>query len=198
MVGATRRGNLKNPLTAGAIQMGVLCWKSDLRQWLLTPLNDIVGPIRRKGRLDGRFRSEMFHSVLRTRVVTSIVSVLVGCALLLGINVGPANADRDGRQETFEFIFYYNSGWGGSWIDFAGSHYSLNGYNFITSGSGMGQAVKNNSGSVANCHPTALAQVWYLSNCAGIADTVYPNAKRDLYNTYNENASFCFIYDWEN
>ncbi|WP_328750787.1 peptidase inhibitor family I36 protein [Streptomyces sp. NBC_00285] len=70
---------------------------------------------------------------------------------------------------------------------------NLAGYTFLSSGTGKGQAVKNNAASFWNASPDSIATVFYLSNFGGACDTFAPMASTDkLARTYNENASFDF------
>ncbi|MFE9913191.1 peptidase inhibitor family I36 protein [Streptomyces clavifer] len=54
---------------------------------------------------------------------------------------------------------------------------------------GHGELVKNNAASMWN-DSTRTVRVFYNSNFVGVYDDCAPNAKRNLANTYNENASF--------
>lgn len=98
--------------------------------------------------------------------------------------------------ETYCMKFYYNSGIAGSYTVFRGfDHYSLNGYTFLSSGAGQGQAVKNNAASAVNLAPYNLV-IYFNSNLAGACDALPAFGDTDngpgqrLQNTYNDNASF--------
>lgn len=102
-------------------------------------------------------------------------------------------AGQDGVRESGEFIFYFNSGYAGSWSDFAASKGDLAGYTFLKSGlAGYTELVKRNSASVENNRNQA-ARVYFSSNYAGASDYVDPLGQRNLVNTYNENASFRWV-----
>ncbi|MFE3851354.1 hypothetical protein ACFXPN_09450 [Streptomyces griseorubiginosus] len=91
-------------------------------------------------------------------------------------------------------VFYYNSGLSGSHTAFTDDGVSnLAGYNFLSSGSGKGQTVKNNAASFWNASVDHIATVFFNSNYGGACDTFAPLADTNkLAKTYNENASFDF------
>ncbi|MEU7582273.1 hypothetical protein AB0B50_32345 [Streptomyces sp. NPDC041068] len=56
--------------------------------------------------------------------------------------------------------------------------------------SGSGKPVKNNAASAQNKSGTYKATVYFNSWWKGASDTLRPNTKKNLKNTYNQNASF--------
>lgn len=116
-----------------------------------------------------------------------------GLGVTLFVSPAANAAAQDGVTHRSEFVFYYNSGWKGSLSDFKSSKANLAGYNFLSNGNGKGQAVKNNSASVANFHSSRNARVYYNSNYAGANDLVPKYTKIQLTNTYNDNASYKWL-----
>ncbi|MFG2317761.1 peptidase inhibitor family I36 protein [Streptomyces tendae] len=124
-------------------------------------------------------------------------SVGVTVAATAGLVVGIAPQSQASASltcpdsETYCMMFYYNTGYAGSYTVFRGfDHYSLNGYTYLAAGAGKGQAVKNNAASASNLARYSL-EIYYNSNLAGACDSIpaYSGAYK-LVNTYNENASF--------
>jgi len=121
-----------------------------------------------------------------------MLGVTAGLLAPLGL-ISTANAaNQDGNPQYKEFNFYYLSNIVGSLSDFENSKSNLSGYAFLSAGSGQGQAVKNNSASVSNNHPTKAVRVYFNSGYVGSYDNVNPITSRNLSVTYNENASFQF------
>ena len=106
------------------------------------------------------------------RSAKAAILAIVSCAVIIGL-ARPAQAvGQDAAIDNNEFIFYYNSNYGGSYVDFAGAKANLAGYDFLKSGlAGYGQGVKNNAASVANLRG-ATARVYFNSNYAGVYDQV--------------------------
>lgn len=99
-------------------------------------------------------------------------------------------------SDPYCMVFYYNSGLSGSRTAFVGfDHYSLDGYKFLSSGTGKGQKVKNNAASAVNLSAYDL-NIYYNSNLSGACDSIPPFGDTNsgpndrLQRTYNENASF--------
>ena len=127
------------------------------------------------------------------RVVTVAAAIASIAALGTVTAPGASAAGQDGVAESEEFIFFYNSNYGGSYSDFASNKPDLAGYTFLRQGlNGYGQAVKNNSASVYN-NRTQAARVYFNSGYAGAVDQVPGMSGRNLTLTYNENASFRWI-----
>ena len=102
-------------------------------------------------------------------------------------------ANQDGTPNDGEFVFYYNSGCANALSDFTGSHKTLNGYVFLTSLPGHGQAVKNNSACGGNFNFNSNVRVYFNSYCQGINDLIPARQYGNFTNVYNENASFKFL-----
>ena len=122
------------------------------------------------------------------------IAVAAAMGLGLSLSIAPAAhaANQDGTINSNEFVFYYNSYWAGSFSDFTSAKSNLAGYVFLSSGSGQGQAVKNNSASVEN-YRNQHARVFFNSGYAGANDLVPALTGVQLSNTYNDNASFRWI-----
>ncbi|SHN22540.1 hypothetical protein [Actinacidiphila paucisporea] len=132
---------------------------------------------------------------------------VVALATIGGVN--PAHATTNGTYTSCAhydetLCVFYNSGLAGSHIGIFGTvNYSLipwtcpsdgcRAYNFITSGAGYSQPVKNNAGSVYNENPGSTYYVFYNSNQQGPDDYWAPEGLGTWYGnlnvTYNENAS---------
>lgn len=120
------------------------------------------------------------------------VSVAAGLLAPLGLMSAAHASDQDGRSDSREFVFYYNSNNFGSPSDFENSKSNLAGYVFLGPGTGQGTAVKNHAASVSNNHPTKTVNVYFNSGYQGVFDSTAPYTNRNLSKTYNENASFQF------
>jgi peptidase inhibitor family I36 len=108
---------------------------------------------------------------------------------------GPAAAAaRDGKCDSGEFCYYYNSGEAGSISDFTGSlaDYGTTEpscYDFKGAGAGKGICVKNNAASVWN-RTSKTVRVFYNSGYAGAHQDFAAGAKGNLNATLkNNNAS---------
>ncbi|MER5937894.1 peptidase inhibitor family I36 protein [Streptomyces sp. NPDC001928] len=131
------------------------------------------------------------------RLSRKLASLGVTAAATAGLVIGVApqsNADAAltcPDTQTYCMVFYYNTGQAGSRTVFRGfDHYSLNGYTFLSTGAGKGQAVKNNAASALNLAPYNLV-IYYNSNLAGACDAMDEfGSAHQLKNTYNNNASF--------
>ncbi|MET8826787.1 hypothetical protein ABZX40_09325 [Streptomyces sp. NPDC004610] len=135
---------------------------------------------------------------LRRKIATLGITAAATAGFTLGMapqsQAAPTLVCPD--HETYCMTFYYNSGLAGSRTTFVGfDHYSLNGYTFLGSGAGKGQAVKNNAASAVNLAPYNLV-IYFNSNLAGACDSLPPFRSTNdgpgqrLQNTYNDNASF--------
>ncbi|MFJ8311018.1 MULTISPECIES: hypothetical protein [unclassified Streptomyces] len=102
---------------------------------------------------------------------------------------------------TFKFRLFYNSGQKNAWIRFGYSEQNFGAgdgssgyliYHYCKdTGDGSGQKVKNNAASARNYKTSQCwAYTYYNSWYQGPADLIDTNTGRNLYNTYNENASF--------
>ncbi len=118
----------------------------------------------------------------------------LGAALLgLGLLSAPAAQAADAKNgvcESGEFCLYYNSDHQGSMVDLANSQKTYGTgagcIEFISTGSGKGQCVKNNTASVWN-RENAVVTVFYKSDWAGSIDSIPSGAKVNLKSTLKNN-----------
>jgi murein DD-endopeptidase MepM/ murein hydrolase activator NlpD len=108
---------------------------------------------------------------------------------------GPATAAaRDGKCDSAEFCYYYNSGEAGSISDFTGSVGDYGAtqpscYDFKGAGAGKGLCVKNNAASVWN-RTSKTVRVFFNSGYGGASQDFAAGAKGNLNATLkNNNAS---------
>ncbi|GLW65197.1 hypothetical protein Arub01_34410 [Actinomadura rubrobrunea] len=127
--------------------------------------------------------------------VTTAAIAFGGAASVLA---SPASAAaRDGKCDSGEFCYYYNSNNQGSVSDFTGSvaNYGTSQpscYDFKGPGNGKGQCIKNNAASVWN-RSSKTVRVYYNSNYGGAYQDFKPGAKGNLNATLkNQNASHEF------
>ena len=130
----------------------------------------------------------------RLTKVLSIVG-LVGAVTAPVLVVSPAQAaSRDGRCDSGEFCYYYNSNEAGSVSDFVGSMDDYGAtqptcYEFKGRGNGRGLCVKNHAASVWN-RTGKTVRVYYNSNFAGAYQDFRPGTRGNLRAALkNENAS---------
>lgn len=103
-------------------------------------------------------------------------------------------AARDGKCQSGEFCYNYNSDLGGSWSDFTSSvgNYGTSQpdcYEFKGAGAGKGTCIKNDAGGFWN-RTGKKVTIFYNSGHAGKAVTVEPGQKGKLpAAVYNDNAS---------
>lgn len=124
-------------------------------------------------------------------ILAVVVSALAGATVV----ASPAfAADRDGRCDSGEFCYYFNSDNAGSVSDFTDSQDDYGTtqpscYEFKGAGNGQGVCVKNNAASVWN-RTSKTVRVFFNSNFAGAHQDFAPGAKGNLNATLkNNNAS---------
>jgi biotin carboxyl carrier protein len=127
------------------------------------------------------------------RFAVGLVAVLGVAAALVGTAPTASATARNGVCESGEFCLYYNSGNAGSRVDLVNSQrdYGTGAgcITFVSSGSGQGQCVKNNTASVWNRTGKPVF-VFYNSDFGGVFDQIPVNAQVDLNtNVKNNNAS---------
>ncbi|MCT2292595.1 peptidoglycan DD-metalloendopeptidase family protein [Janibacter hoylei] len=132
------------------------------------------------------------------RTTTTRTATALGLlALTAGglFTASPAQAaDRDGRCDSGEFCYNFNSDLGGSWSDFKGSvtDYGTSQpgcYEFKGAGAGKGKCIKNDAGGFWNKTGKKVT-IYYNSGHVGKSVTVAPGAKGKLpAAVYNNNAS---------
>ncbi len=127
------------------------------------------------------------------RMAAGLVAVIGLAAGLLATAPAATAAARDGVCQSGEFCLYYNSNHGGSLVDLVNSQrdYGTGSgcVTFVSSGSGRGQCVKNNTASVWNRTGKPVF-VFYNSDFGGTYDQVPNGAKVNLNsNVKNNNAS---------
>ena len=131
-------------------------------------------------------------------LLKSLQATIVSAVVVLAASVAfpsPASAAaRDGRCNSGEFCYYFNSNQAGSVSDFADSldDYGTTQptcYEFRGAGAGKGICVKNNAASVWN-RSAKTVRVYFNSNFAGAHQDFAPGAKGNLSATLkNNNAS---------
>ncbi|TDB81651.1 cell surface protein [Actinomadura sp. KC216] len=127
--------------------------------------------------------------------VTAATAAIGGTVLA---TVSPASAAaRDGKCDSGEFCYYFNSGNAGSISDFTSSvdDYGTEQpscYDFKGAGNGKGKCIKNNAASVWN-RSSKTVRVYYNSNYGGAYQDFKAGAKGNLNSTLkNQNASHQF------
>ncbi len=132
------------------------------------------------------------------RKILTLVGVAVAVAApSLAVDTPALAASRDGKCDSGEFCYYYNSNQAGSISDFTGSigNYGTTQpscYDFKGAGNGKGVCVKNNAASVWN-RSSKTVRVYFNSNYGGASQDFKPGAKGNLNATLkNGNASHKF------
>ncbi|MER8184708.1 hypothetical protein [Kitasatospora sp. NPDC094015] len=155
----------------------------------------------------------------RGRVRTAAFAGFLAVAALSASGVAHAEGDptRGGASETytnpeqcadqseeFRFRFYYNSNYGGAWVNIGhslpdlarlepgGSYPGTYPMGFCDKGNGAGQNVANNAASAYNWYRGYCATVHYNSWYRGATDQIFPNNGTNLSATYNNNKSISF------
>ncbi|MFD5517661.1 peptidase inhibitor family I36 protein [Streptomyces sp. NPDC127066] len=135
---------------------------------------------------------------IRRAISTSVVPLAAAIALVIP-TAGSASAtastgcNASGTHNGCIRLFY-NSDRAGSSTYFDANVSDLAGYTFLTSGTGKGNAVKNNAASALNDSPT-MVTIYYNSGYVGACDTLSAYAISDkLHYTYNNDASFRWDY----
>ncbi|GAA4380927.1 hypothetical protein GCM10023088_44930 [Actinomadura verrucosospora] len=133
-----------------------------------------------------------------TKALTATATGAVTLGGIASVYVLPASAAaRDGKCDSGEFCYYYNSDNQGSISDFTGSiaDYGTTQpscYDFKGDGNGKGLCVKNNAASVWN-NTGKTVRVYYNSNYGGSYQDFSAGAKGNLNATLkNQNASHEF------
>lgn len=128
----------------------------------------------------------------RTATALGLLALTAGTGLA---TASPAQADaRDGKCQSGEFCYNYNSDLKGSWSDFRGSvgNYGTSQpscYEFKGAGKGKSKCIKNDAGGFWNRSGKKVT-IYYNSGHAGKSVTVKPGAKGKLpAGVYNDNAS---------
>ncbi len=131
------------------------------------------------------------------KLLTMTGMAIVAAIPLIGFGDPAFAAARDGKCNSGEFCYYYNSDNAGSISDFAGSvdDYGTTQpgcYDFKGPGNGKGKCVKNNAASVWNRSGQPV-RVFFNSGYSGTYQQVAAGAKANLNSTIkNENASHRF------
>ncbi|MFI0454264.1 peptidase inhibitor family I36 protein [Actinomadura sp. 6N118] len=131
----------------------------------------------------------------RIFTATTAVVALGGAVLITAM---PASAaSRNGKCESGEFCYYFNSGTKGSLSDFTGSVADYGAkqpkcFDFKSAGTGKGKCVKNNAASVWNRSKKTI-RVYFNSNYGGRYQDFKAGAKGNLNSGLkNQNASHQF------
>ncbi|WP_158603006.1 peptidase inhibitor family I36 protein [Jiangella rhizosphaerae] len=111
-------------------------------------------------------------------------------AAVAALSAAPAAQawEGDGRCETGEVCLYWGGNYTGAFRDYSGSVWDFAGHRYPNNGTGAGQSVKNNAASVIN-RDGAAAIIYYNEGYTGPYDYVAPYTRRNLYYTWNDNAS---------
>ncbi|GGP95449.1 peptidoglycan hydrolase-like amidase [Actinomadura coerulea] len=134
---------------------------------------------------------------LISRLTATTAALALGGTALIPASPASAAA-RDGKCDSGEFCYYYNSDNQGSISDFTGSvaDYGTTQpscYDFKGDGNGKGLCVKNNAASVWN-NSTKTVRVYYNSNYGGSYQDFKAGTKGNLNATLkNQNASHQFL-----
>ena len=140
--------------------------------------------------------------LMATVTATAASAIAAGTAMSLG---GPGSAlaasaaagDRNGKCESGEFCYYYNSGNKGSLSDFRGSVANYGDkqpscYEYKGKGKGKGRCVKNDAASAWN-RSSKTVRVYFNSNYGGNYQDFKPGQKANLKaGIKNQNASHEF------
>jgi peptidoglycan hydrolase-like amidase len=131
------------------------------------------------------------------RLIAAAAAMALGGAVL--VSAPPASAaSRNGKCESGEFCYYFNSDNKGSVSDFTGSvaDYGTEQpscYDFKGTGNGKGKCVKNAAASVWN-RSSKTVRVYYNSNYGGTHQDFKAGAKGNLNSSLkNQNASHQFL-----
>jgi murein DD-endopeptidase MepM/ murein hydrolase activator NlpD len=132
------------------------------------------------------------------RKILTLAGVAIAVATpVLAVDTPALAASRDGKCDSGEFCYYYNSNQAGSISDFTGSiaDYGTTQpscYDFKGAGNGKGVCVKNNAASVWN-RSSKKVRVYFNSNYSGASQDFKAGAKGNLNATLkNQNASHKF------
>jgi murein DD-endopeptidase MepM/ murein hydrolase activator NlpD len=134
---------------------------------------------------------------MSTKTIALAAAVISAAAPVLAVSPPASAASRDGKCDTGEFCYYFNSAQEGSVSDFTGSVADYGTaqpscYEFKGAGNGKGRCVKNNAASVWN-RSTKTVRVYFNSGYSGASQDFKPGAKGNLNATLkNENASHQF------
>ncbi|WP_018157466.1 peptidoglycan DD-metalloendopeptidase family protein [Demetria terragena] len=133
---------------------------------------------------------------IKNRTATALGVLALGATSFTGVALaGSAQAaDRDGKCDSGEFCYNFNSDLKGSWSDFKSSvgDYGTNAktcYEFKGAGAGKSKCIKNEAGGYWN-NTSKSVTVYFNSGYAGESVTLKPGAKGKLpAAVYNNNAS---------
>jgi len=123
-----------------------------------------------------------------TSLLITLVVVIAGAIAF----AAPASAaSRDGKCDSGEFCYYFNSNQAGSVSDFTGSidDYGTTQpscYDFKGAGAGKGVCVKNNAASVWN-RSSQTVRVYFNSNYGGASQAVLAGHSTNLNSTLRDN-----------
>ncbi|MBB5788241.1 peptidase inhibitor family I36 protein [Jiangella mangrovi] len=124
------------------------------------------------------------------RVLAAVVTGMLSFSLVNGAAPAASSAEHDGGCQGLELCLFYNSGQRGASHDFRYKVPDFGPYAFLGSSAGAGQSVKNHAASAWNLDGYFTARIYFNSGYAGPADDVTPLTRRNLGDTYNDNASF--------
>lgn len=130
--------------------------------------------------------------MFRKKIALLGVAATLAAGAVASAPTAQAATAKNGVCEVGEFCLYYNSDNGGSLVDLANSQkdYGTGAgcIEFVSTGSGKGQCIKNNVASVWN-RESSVVTVFYKSNWAGAIDSIPSGTKTNLRaELKNENA----------
>lgn len=129
----------------------------------------------------------------RTAAGLGVLALAASGFAAIAMSSGAEAAQRDGKCQTGEFCYNYNSNLKGSWSDFTASVGDLGAkqpscFEFKSAGAGKGKCVKNEAGGFWN-RTNKNVTVYYNAGFAGKSATLKPGAKGKLpAAVYNDNA----------
>lgn len=126
------------------------------------------------------------------RIRSVVAALAVAGAGVVGLS-SPASAATN-TCDASHFCLFYNSNIQNAYYPFWDTNSNFAGYVFKGAGAGAGVAVKNNAASAQNLQTGMTARVYFNSNFGGSYDNVGPTSWRNLSNTYNNNASFKWVW----
>lgn len=134
---------------------------------------------------------------LRAITRTALAVAAAAGAAAAALSVAPAAQawPGDGRCESGEVCLYWGGNYTGANRDYLGSVWDFAGHRYPNNGTGGGSAVKNNAASVVN-NDGAGAYIYYNEGYTGPWDYVAPYSRRNLNNTWNDNASMVDLCVW--
>ncbi|WP_092614595.1 peptidase inhibitor family I36 protein [Jiangella sp. DSM 45060] len=123
------------------------------------------------------------------------LAAVAATAATVAVAAPASAADQDNLCQSKELCLFWGSNYSGLYKDF---YWNVRDFGNIryphygVPGGGAGERVKNNAASAINWD-YVTARVYYNENWTGPYDDVPPRGRRNLYHTWNDNASFRFL-----